>query len=258
MPATCLIGFDAPEVADLTSRLPGPVVARDMLPRVRLTDGTLSVEAETGGPFVAVERVIFHGIFEDDVEFLAALVLWGGPCLPNPRGMLDLRLKLPGLVRALPFTRFPIPGRGYASPGVEITVGVESIAKWGNRHCGDNKERFTDVFVAREPTLIEPFVAGESVRVVMIGETAWQLRLGGDTWLKSVHHREADFMPIDEELLADTRAIRDGFGLELIANDYVVTPGGAKHLLEVNHIPSVTCFPELWAAYRSFVADWAG
>ena len=61
--------------------------------------------------------------------------------------------------------------------------------------------------------------------------------------------------PVDEELLEDTRRIKQGLGLEVLGNDYIVTPHG-KHLLEVNHIPNVTRFPEIWAAYRDYVVTW--
>ena len=61
---------------------------------------------------------------------------------------------------------------------------------------------------------------------------------------------------LDPELLADTRAIGQAFGLEIVANDYIVTPDGARHLLEVNHIPNVTRFPEIWEAYRDYVVEW--
>ena len=37
--------------------------------------------------------------------------------------------------------------------------------------------------------------------------------------------------------------------LEMLAVDYIVRPDGAKYLLEVNHIPNVTLFPELRATY---------
>ena len=53
------------------------------------------------------------------------------------------------------------------------------MARWGNRHCGDNKEKF---------------VAGEAVRVVILGE-ARQIRMTGAGWLKSVHGSGAEFMP---------------------------------------------------------------
>ncbi len=63
-------------------------------------------------------------------------------------------------------------------------------------------------------------------------------------------------MDVDPELLADTQHIREEFGLEIIANDYIVTEQGSRHLLEVNHIPNVTRFPEVWAAYRDYVIQW--
>jgi D-alanine-D-alanine ligase-like ATP-grasp enzyme len=63
-------------------------------------------------------------------------------------------------------------------------------------------------------------------------------------------------MDIDPELAEDTEQVRRGFGLEIIANDYIVTENGARHLLEVNHIPNVTRFPEMWKSYCDFVVDW--
>jgi hypothetical protein len=63
-------------------------------------------------------------------------------------------------------------------------------------------------------------------------------------------------MQADPELVADVRRIMTAFGLELGAADYVVEPDGTRHLLEFNHIPNVTQFPEIRAAYLEFVADW--
>lgn len=91
----------------------------------------------------------------------------------------------------------------------------------------------------------------------MIGERAWQIRLEGEGWLKSIHDPRAGFMEIDPELLDDTQGLRSALGLEIIANDYLVADSGAKHLLEVNHIPNVSRFPELWGAYCDEVVRWA-
>jgi hypothetical protein len=63
-------------------------------------------------------------------------------------------------------------------------------------------------------------------------------------------------MPLDQHLHADTENVRRGLGLDIIANDYVVSTAG-PYLLEVNHIPSVTCFPELWHDYAGLVESWA-
>lgn len=64
-------------------------------------------------------------------------------------------------------------------------------------------------------------------------------------------------MDPDPRLVEDTRNVARRFGLEIAANDYIVTEDGNPHLLEVNHIPNVTRFPEIWEAYREFAASWA-
>jgi hypothetical protein len=203
-----------------------------------------------------VSKVIYHGIYEDDLDFIAALALWGGECLPNARAMMDCRLKLPCLVRALEYTQFG-DVRGYVSPYARFDSETERVAKWGNWHCGENKERFTGSWTAEQPSIVEPFLQGQAVRGVIVGEHYWQIRLEGDDWLKSIHHAKAAFMDVDEELMCDTWQVKDGFGLEIIANDYIVADDGTKHLLEVNHILNVTRFPEIWEAYRDFAVEWA-
>jgi hypothetical protein len=249
-----LIGFDAPEAAALAERLPHECVSHEMLPRIVVERGQLFAQSPRNAQFLRVSRVVFHGIFEHDLDFLAGLALWGGPCFPNPAAMMDCRLRLPCLVRALRHTRFGGNVRGFASAHVEYTAAVESVAKWGNWHCGENKERFTGTWTATEPTLFEPFIAGEAVRVVIVDEPR-QIRLAGKGWLKSVHGDGAAFMSPDWELIADTIAIQRGLGLDIIANDYMVSASG-PYLLEVNHIPSVTCLSELWQDYTRVVARW--
>src|SRR4051812_28098833 len=114
-----VVGLDEPEYLDLKRRRDAPAVYSDLLPRIWIDRGRLLVEKPNSfGAFVPVSKVIFHGIFEDDFPFLAALGLWGGPCLPNAHGMMDCRLRLPCLVRALRVSRFGSMPRGYADrPG---------------------------------------------------------------------------------------------------------------------------------------------
>jgi len=225
------------------------------LPRIVVRDGSLLVESDSFG-FTPVSRVVFHGIFEDDHDLIAGLALWGGPCLPAAQAMLDCRLKLACLVRALRFTRFGDPSRGFVSARTEYETNRQRVAKWGNWHCGENKELFDRSWRGQEAAIVEPFLDGTAVRVVVIGDRAWQIQLAGDTWLKSIHHDTAHLMPPDADLVADTRSVAAGFGLEIAANDYIVTPDGQPHLLEVNHIPNVTRFPEIWEAYAEFVVEW--
>jgi hypothetical protein len=252
-----VVGLDEPEIVDLRSRLSGPAVCHSLLPAIRIDDGVLLAERASGPGMLAVDRVVFHGIFADDYDFLTALALWGGPCLPSARGLLDCRQRLPCLARALPITRFGRMPRGWTTRGLTIERATDTVAKWGNWHCGENKARFTGAFTAEEPTILEPFITGEAVRIALVGDRAWQIRLAGDSWLKSIHHPDAAFMPIDDELLADARALSTGLGLEVIGVDYMVGADGERHLLEVNHAANVTVFPAIREAFLDLVAAWA-
>jgi hypothetical protein len=252
----CVVGLDEPEVADLQTQVEQPLISHVALPRIVVKDGQLWVEGMRGPRMLPVSKMVFHGIYENDLDFITGLALWNGPCLPNAHAMMDCRLKLPCLARALRYTRFGSP-RDFVMPGAHYdAAGQEQIAKWGNWHCGENKTRFTGLWTAEESSIVEPYFEGQAVRVVLIGDYCAQIRLEGDSWLKSIHHADAAFMDIDAELLEDTRTIREAFGLEIIANDYLVGNDGSKHLLEVNHIPNVTRFPEIWSVYRDYVAAW--
>jgi hypothetical protein len=254
-----IVGLDEPEVLDLKSRLDSPAVSYELLPRIRIDNGRLLVENPNAfEAFVPVSRVVFHGIFEDDLSFLSALALWGGPCLPHARGMMDCRLRIPCLVRALEATRFGSMRRGYADRGTTIQSEGDAVAKWGEWHCGENKERFRGAWCCDQPTLVEPFIQGEAVRVHLMGERSWQIRLTseGGGWKKSLHGPGAGFMPVDPELLEDARRLQQHFRLEMLAMDYIVADDGTKHLLEVNHIPNVTVFPEIREAYLDWTARW--
>jgi hypothetical protein len=252
-----LVGIDDAEYEDLKPKLEDmPVICHATLPKYSVEEGVLWVEGRAGGRFFPVDRVIFHGIFEDDFDFITALSIWRGTCLPSALGLLTCRLRLPCLGHALAVTRFGAMRRSFLGKGV-ITLEGDTIAKWGNWHCGENKERFTGSFTAQEATVLEPFIKGKAVRVVIMGGRSWQIQLEGDSWLKSIHHESACFMPIDPELLEDTQRLAKALHLEMLGVDYMIGDDGQKHLLEVNHIPNVTRFPELREAFLLFAAQWA-
>ena len=167
MERICIIGLDEPETTQIRERIETPMIAHERLPRILVREGELLVEPKRGPGWVSVSKVVFHSIFENDLDFMAALALWGGPCLPHAHAMMDCRLKLPCLVRALQHTRFGSPLRGYASPHTPFVTDTEQVAKWGNWHCGENKARFSGMWESEEPCLIEPFLPGQAVRIVL-------------------------------------------------------------------------------------------
>lgn len=253
---TLLIGFDAADAAAISERLTGESVPHEMLPRIVIERGKLFAPSATSANYKSITRVIFHAIYDDDLEFLAGLALWGGPCFSNAAALTQTRLRLPCLVQALKYTRFGGP-RGFAFSGATYDPAGSEVAKWGNRHCGENKIRIDDSFRAEEPTLFEPYTEGDAVRITLLGDAAFQTNMTGPGWLKSVHGDGAILVPPAAELVADTAAVRRGLGLEIIANDYIVSPETGPYLLEANAVPSVTSHPELWAKYLDVITSWA-
>ncbi len=252
-----IVGVEPDEIAEIEPRLKVPFVSTVTLPQIKIERGVLYVERpNAAGQFLSITKVVFHGIYENDFDFITGLAIWGGPCLPSARGMMNLRLRLPGLVESLRVSRFNSMPRSFAPVGTKVRVDRESVAKWGNWHCGENKEKFTKEWVAAETSVVEDFIDGNAVRIVLIGDRAWQIQLTGEGWKKSIHPDDAAYMPIDSELLADTKALRDHFDIAVIGVDYMVGVDGSKHLLEVNHIPNVTRFGEVRAAYLELLLDW--
>lgn len=226
-----MVGLEEKEVNEIRSNSNCLLVCYNFLPSIRLIEGNLYAESSfTPDKYLKVDRVIYHGIFENDYDFITLLALWGGKCLPNPSAMMDLRLRHSGLVRSLKATRFNNLKRGMAIKAEPWQVQKATVAKWGNWHCGENKELFESNFLISEPTLFEPFIEGEAVRIMLIGEEAWQIKLEGDDWKKSLHHGQSRQMSIDEDLLEDSRSIARYFDLEIVGIDYMISSDKSKYL----------------------------
>ena len=252
----CLICMEREVSQRIAASYGSNVLIHDMLPEFILTpNGDLYIERTSGSGFLKIDIVVYHGIFENDFDMLIALSLWNGPCFPNPFGMMNCRLKLPCLSRALRVSDFGAQ-RGVIPSGQSINATKRLVAKWGNWHCGENKENFVGKWTSSNTSVLEPFFEGQAVRIVVVGEDYLQIQLDGDTWLKSIHHEKATITEVDVALLRDTVNLKDHFGLEMIANDYIVADSGSKYLLEVNHIPNMTRFMELQDIYFSNVVKW--
>ncbi len=254
-----IIGLHHAEFTAVRNAHFGPVLHHEYLPKIAVVDGKLLMERTNGSGMLPVDKVVYYGIFEDDLDFISGLALWGGPCFPNPQAMMDCRLKIPCLARALRYSAYGGAWRGYASSGVAISPSNGTlVAKWGNWHCGENKAKFAGTYQNDNSAIIEPYYVGEAVRIVLIGNQHWQVRLTGEGWLKSIHPENAGYMPVDEALLADSRKIQAGLGLDFLGNDYIIGLDGERYLLEVNHIPNVTRFEEMRLAYLAEVRAFIG
>lgn len=251
----CIIGLERELSQILSNSFEGKVIIHDLLPKYVANHGNLYIENTTGFGYLKIDIVVFHGIFESDFDLITALTFWGGPCFPNAFGMMNCRLKLPCLARALKVSDFTA-SRGMVGAGSKINAENETVAKWGNWHCGDNKTKFVGKWESSNTSVLEPFFEGVAIRIIIIGSQYLQIKMDGDTWLKSIHHDKSYLEPVDNDLLSDSRKLKEHFSLQMIANDYIVSDDGSKYLLEVNHIPNVTRFDELQTIYIMEVQKW--
>jgi hypothetical protein len=253
-----LVGLEAPESQAIIHQTDALFVVHEHLPNIQLIDNELFVESSLHtGKFLKVDKVVYHGIFENDFDFLTLLALWGGECLPSARGMMDCRLRHSGLVRALQISQFGKMKRGMTLTAETFFSEKMTVAKWGNWHCGENKAKFAGSFSSPdEATIYEEFIEGEAVRVFMIGDKFWQVRLTGDDWRKSIHHSDSAEMPLEADLQQDTLNLATHFDLSVVGIDYMIAHSGEKYLLEVNHIPNITVFPFVREAYVNWAVKW--
>lgn len=250
-----LVGIENEEYQVIRANYDGTIIWHQAIPKIVVKDGVLYMEKQSGVGMLPVDKVVYYGIYDNDFDFITGLALWGGSCFPNAAAMMDCRLKIPCLVKAMRYSAFS-SARGFISAGAEINTAQDTVAKWGNWHCGENKHRFTGNWETQHTATIEPFYHGEAVRIMIIGAKRWQIKLEGEGWLKSIHPDAARFMELDQELLNDTLHIQKELGMDMIGNDYIVGEEGRKYLLEVNHIPNITRFEEVRMAYLDTVIQW--
>src|SRR5579862_2370558 len=89
----CIVGLDEPEYSEIRQRVTRPVIAHDTLPKIAVIDGELLVQVPNRLTMIPVAKLVYHAIFDDDMDFLTGLALWNGPTLPNAQAMMDCRLK---------------------------------------------------------------------------------------------------------------------------------------------------------------------
>lgn len=250
-----VVGLHQNEYDYIRKNVDSLMIWHQSVPKIKIVNQTLYVEKSQGVGMLPVDKIVYHGIFEKDLDFISGLALWNGPCYPNALGMIDCRLKIPCLARAMQISKFASP-RGFISAHAFVRTETELVAKWGNWHCGENKHKFSGDWESDENAVLEPYFDGDAVRILVIGNQCWQIKLEGETWLKSIHPETSKFMEIDPELLEDTLNLKKELNMDIIANDYIVGNDGTKHLLEVNHIPNITRFDDVRLKYLETVVNW--
>jgi hypothetical protein len=248
------IGLEPAFVDSLRQRLEARVVAYPAVPRLYSVDGQVRVEsASVAGRWLEPSGVLFYGYFEDAGPARRALALGSTSTFPDVGATLPLDERAMALLLALRAEGL-VSRRGFLPRGVPVTVEGEHVLKWGNRHCGEDKARVTGKFDPVNDAVIEPFVTGRSVRILLVGDRAWQLHYESADWRKNVG-ATITVADVDPELLARARRTADRLGLAIAGVDYVVTESDAV-LLEVNAYPGMEDLPDASEAFIGMAETW--
>ncbi|MDB5330747.1 MAG: hypothetical protein JWP03_1898 [Phycisphaerales bacterium] len=257
MTRVLMVGLERTVSPGIAGRLDCPHLVSELLPTITVENGVLLVKGtRSGAGYLPVSHVLYHGIFENDFDFITAMAVWNQKCLPNAIGMMRARMRVPALVHALQVTRFPGGGRGFGYGGVTLHTDVPAVVKFGQWHCGEGKEQVTSAWRCEQPSLMEPFIPGRAVRIMALGDRFWQINLEGDTWKKSIHADTAAIVEPRPDLVEDTKRLMSHFNLEITGVDYMIDNEDRPHLLEVNHIPNVDRFELITRAYIEYALQW--
>ncbi len=252
-----MVGLERTVYPGIVSRLDCPYLVSELLPNIKVEDGLLLAKGTRGGAgYLPVSHVLYHGIFDNDFDFITALAVWNQKCLPNAIGMMRARMRVPALVHALQVTRFPGGPRGFGFSGVTLHTRSPAVVKFGQWHCGEGKEQVTNEWNCEQPSLMEPMIQGRAVRIMALGDQFWQINLEGDTWKKSIHADSAAIVEPRPDLVEDTKKLMAHFNLEIAGVDYMIDNNSRPHLLKVNHIPNVDRFELITNAYIEYALHW--
>jgi hypothetical protein len=245
------IGLEPNYLKAVKSAYPGIVVPYDVPPPMYSHQGKLYAESfQVAGRWLPIDRLIWYGYYPEDkraAEVRRAIALSYCPAYPD----IDLAVlhddRVLSLILASRADTLDSPmARGYLPRGNRVLLGELSVLKIGNDHCGDGKLLIDGLLPETEHSgIVEPFITGDSVRVLVIGEWAWVLRYESTKpgeWRKNVQPKVTEIQ--DEYLKKRGLRIAQKLGLPIVGIDFIGTREEEDwKLLEVNAYPGLDDAP---------------
>ena len=116
------------------------------------------------------------------------------------------------------------------------------MLKVGDEHRGEGKyliRSASDIAPWEGIATAEPFFEGESVRVLLLGDAAFGVKIHNERhWIKNSAGARFEAWEPTSALIEHARRAQSLFGLEIDGIDYVLTREG-MHFIELNPFPRV-------------------
>ncbi|MDI1451387.1 hypothetical protein [Polyangium sp. 6x1] len=198
--------------------------------------------------------VYFADVRDKDVEQhnLRVLAEHGIPCWPDPTALRAASQRHAALARcvAAGLVEHPVV---QSQSTREPLLPFPYVLKTGEEHRGEGKHLIRsshDIPSWDGIATAEPFFEGESVRVLLLGERAFGVRiLNEGTWIKNAPGASFEAWTPSKAIVAHARQAAQLFGLTVAGVDYVIDRSG-PHFIELNPFPRVNLTNESAALAR--------
>jgi hypothetical protein len=254
------IGLE-PNVVEAIKKEVGHIVVHDTLPRMYSHIGQAFVESPSiYGKYLRPRGVLYYCYFEEPGSVRRSLALSDTPTFPGVRRTImhdDKALSLIAALDAEAKNGYPGIARGFTDEiPVPLDEGETAVAKWGYWHCGEDKKLCEGEAIAPEAAIIEPFIVGESHRVLVVGDSYWQLHYESEDWRKNVNSTITVLDVPDRDLALRAHKTAKELGLVVAGIDYIINDDGA-FLLEVNAYPGLYQVQQAEEKFIELAVDWA-
>ncbi|MDI3284039.1 hypothetical protein [Polyangium sp. 15x6] len=182
--------------------------------------------------------VYFADVRDKDVEQHNLRVLAENeiPCWPDPAALRAASQRHAALGRcvAAGLVEHPVVQSTFTR---EPLLPFPYVLKVGEEHRGEGKfliQSARDIPRWDGIATAEPFFEGESVRVLILGERTFGVRIQNEgTWIKNAPGASLEAWEPDEAIASHARRAARLFGLEVAGIDYVIDRVG-PHFIELN------------------------
>jgi glutathione synthase/RimK-type ligase-like ATP-grasp enzyme len=198
--------------------------------------------------------VYFADVRDKDIERhnLRVLEDHAIPCWPDPAALLAASDRHAALGRcvAAGLIDHPVVQSHFTR---EALLPFPYVLKIGEEHRGEGKHLIrsaSDIPRWEGLATMEPFFDGESVRVLLLGDRAFGVRIHNEgSWIKNSAGASFEAWEPGEAITTHARRAMRLFGLEIAGMDYVVDAAGF-HFIELNPFPRVGLSKESAAVAR--------
>lgn len=142
---------------------------------------------------------------------------------------------------------------------------VDWVMKWGNAHQGKDKRLVTRPkdnlrlsTLPKEEIILEPFVPGRSIRILIIQGKVWKIEhVNRKNWIKNVDPEQELINPegVPQEMINQAMAVSTKYNLDLVGVDFQLGKDGQIFPLEINVMPGVPEDDRIKKAYAQYFLD---